>query len=90
VSEARSGQVLAGAIVAEAAMTIFDVSTMHISPWALREGIIMRQLDLLDSSEILSPTRRRIGGPPAPALSTSANGHEPDGARAALEAAGQE
>ncbi len=90
VSEARAGQVLAGAIVAEAAMTIFDVSTMHISPWALREGIIMRQLDLLDSSEILSPTRRRIGGPPAPALSASANGHEPGGARAALETAGQD
>ena len=89
VSVARAGQVLAGAIVAEAAMTIFDVSTMHISPWALREGIIMRQLDLLDSSEILSPTRRRIG-PPAPALSSSANGHEPDGPQAAIEAAGRE
>ncbi|GAA2099877.1 MULTISPECIES: Ppx/GppA phosphatase family protein [Brevibacterium] len=62
VSEARAGQVLAGAIVAEAAMTVFDVSTMHISPWALREGIIMRRIDLLDSSETLSPTRAAVPG----------------------------
>ncbi|WP_084500351.1 Ppx/GppA phosphatase family protein [Brevibacterium album] len=62
VSEARAGQVLAGAIVAEAAMTVFDVSTMHISPWALREGIIMRRLDLLDSSETVSPTRGELPG----------------------------
>ena len=27
---------------------------MHISPWALREGIIMRKLDLLDTSEEIS------------------------------------
>ena len=54
VSEARAGQVLAGALVAEAAFTIFNIDTMHISPWALREGIIMRKLDLLDSSEAVS------------------------------------
>ncbi|WP_309130545.1 Ppx/GppA phosphatase family protein [Brevibacterium sp.] len=57
VSEARAGQVLAGAIVAEAAFTIFDVSVMSISPWALREGIIMRKLDLLDSAEATSAMR---------------------------------
>jgi exopolyphosphatase/guanosine-5'-triphosphate,3'-diphosphate pyrophosphatase len=57
VSEARAGQVLAGAIVAEAAFTIFDISVMNISPWALREGIIMRKLDLLDSSEQSSAMR---------------------------------
>lgn len=49
VSEARSGQVLAGAIVAEAAFTIFGAEKLRISPWALREGIIMRKLDLLTS-----------------------------------------
>jgi exopolyphosphatase/guanosine-5'-triphosphate,3'-diphosphate pyrophosphatase len=51
VSESRAGQILAGAIVAEAAFTIFDIKSMRISPWALREGIIMRKLDLLDSAE---------------------------------------
>ncbi|RBP63144.1 exopolyphosphatase/guanosine-5'-triphosphate,3'-diphosphate pyrophosphatase [Brevibacterium sanguinis] len=57
VSEARAGQVLAGAIVAEAAFTIFDIAVMNISPWALREGIIMRKLDLLDSAETTSAMR---------------------------------
>jgi exopolyphosphatase/guanosine-5'-triphosphate,3'-diphosphate pyrophosphatase len=57
VSEARAGQVLAGAIVAEAAFTIFDIGVMNISPWALREGIIMRKLDLLDSAEQSSAMR---------------------------------
>lgn len=51
VSEARAGQVLAGAIVAEAAFTIFGIEKMTISPWALREGIIMRRLDLLNSAQ---------------------------------------
>lgn len=52
VSLARAGQVLAGAIVAEAACTIFGVETLKISPWALREGLIMRRLDLLDNEEM--------------------------------------
>ncbi|MGO2037508.1 MAG: Ppx/GppA phosphatase family protein [Brevibacterium sp.] len=63
VSQARAGQVLAGAIVAEAAFTIFDVGVMSISPWALREGIIMRKLDLLDSAETSSAMRvEPVGG----------------------------
>ncbi|PCC53519.1 Ppx/GppA phosphatase family protein [Brevibacterium aurantiacum] len=57
VSQARAGQILAGAIVADAAFAIFDVSVMSISPWALREGIIMRKLDLLDSAETSSAMR---------------------------------
>ncbi|MDN6158005.1 MAG: Ppx/GppA family phosphatase [Brevibacterium sp.] len=57
VSQARAGQVLAGAIVADAAFAIFDVNVMNISPWALREGIIMRKLDLLDSAETSSAMR---------------------------------
>lgn len=48
VSHARSGQVLAGAIVAEAAMDVFDIDSLAICPWALREGVILRKLDLLD------------------------------------------
>ncbi len=59
VSAARSGQVLAGAIVADVAFTIFGIESMKISPWALREGIIMRKLDLLDSSESVSIPRGR-------------------------------
>ncbi|MFG3661379.1 Ppx/GppA family phosphatase [Streptomyces sp. NPDC047706] len=45
VSEARAGQLLAGALVAEAAMDLFHVETLEICPWALREGVILRRLD---------------------------------------------
>ncbi|OMH26968.1 exopolyphosphatase [Tersicoccus phoenicis] len=47
VSELRARQVLAGALVAEAAMLAFDVEQLHICPWALREGLILRRLDQL-------------------------------------------
>ncbi|MGV9563315.1 Ppx/GppA phosphatase family protein [Streptomyces sp. NPDC003480] len=45
VSEGRSAQLLAGALVAEGAMDLFGVETLEICPWALREGVILRRLD---------------------------------------------
>ncbi|MEU8713500.1 Ppx/GppA phosphatase family protein [Streptomyces sp. NPDC093272] len=45
VSEGRSGQLVAGALVAEAAMDLFGVDSVEVCPWALREGIILRRLD---------------------------------------------
>lgn len=45
VSAGRAKQVLAGAIVAEAAMELLDVPVVEICPWALREGVILRKLD---------------------------------------------
>ncbi|MFF2652492.1 Ppx/GppA family phosphatase [Streptomyces sp. NPDC058045] len=45
VSEGRSGQLLAGALVAEGAMDLFGVESVEICPWALREGVILRRLD---------------------------------------------
>ncbi|MBB1257585.1 Ppx/GppA phosphatase family protein [Streptomyces alkaliterrae] len=47
VSEGRARQLLAGALVAEAAMDLFGVRTLEICPWALREGVILRRLDRL-------------------------------------------
>lgn len=47
VSAARAHQVLAGAVVAEAAMRRFGIDELTICPWALREGVILRRLDLL-------------------------------------------
>jgi len=47
VSAARSHQLLAGAVVAEAAMQAFRVPYVEICPWALREGVILRRLDWL-------------------------------------------
>ncbi|MFI6337968.1 Ppx/GppA family phosphatase [Streptomyces sp. NPDC050535] len=49
VSEGRAGQLLAGALVAEGAMDLFDVETLEICPWALREGVILRRLDQMAS-----------------------------------------
>ena len=48
VSDTRSAQVLAGAIVAESAMKTFGIERLSICPWALREGLILRRLDTLD------------------------------------------
>ena len=44
-SEGRAEQLLAGSIVAEAAMDILEVESLAISPWALREGVILHRLD---------------------------------------------
>lgn len=45
VSEGRAAQLLAGAIVAEAAMDLLDLDELAICPWALREGIILNRMD---------------------------------------------
>ncbi|GAB3053902.1 Ppx/GppA phosphatase family protein [Intrasporangium mesophilum] len=47
VSAGRSRQLLAGALVAEAAMDLLQVEVVEICPWALREGLILRRLDHL-------------------------------------------
>ncbi|WP_431972948.1 Ppx/GppA phosphatase family protein [Micromonospora haikouensis] len=47
VSVGRAHQLLAGAVVAEAVLRRFDVPALDICPWALREGVILRQLDRL-------------------------------------------
>ena len=45
VSEGRSAQMVAGAVVAEAAMDLLELDELVICPWALREGLILRRLD---------------------------------------------
>ncbi|NUS57093.1 MAG: Ppx/GppA family phosphatase [Streptomycetaceae bacterium] len=45
VSEGRAAQLVAGAVVADAALDLLNVSQLEICPWALREGIILRRLD---------------------------------------------
>jgi exopolyphosphatase / guanosine-5'-triphosphate,3'-diphosphate pyrophosphatase len=49
VSDSRAAQLLAGAIVAESAMDLLGISELEIGPWALREGVILRRIDGLDS-----------------------------------------
>ena len=45
VSSSRAHQIVAGALVADAVMDLFDLSELEICPWALREGIILERLD---------------------------------------------
>ncbi len=45
VSRSRSYQLVAGALVAEAAMRALHVEELEICPWALREGMVLRRLD---------------------------------------------
>ena len=47
VSAARAPQLPAGSIVADAAMDLFGLAELVICPWALREGVILRRLDVL-------------------------------------------
>jgi exopolyphosphatase/guanosine-5'-triphosphate,3'-diphosphate pyrophosphatase len=47
VSRGRASQLAAGAVVADAAMDLFDLGELFICPWALREGVILRRLDAL-------------------------------------------
>jgi exopolyphosphatase / guanosine-5'-triphosphate,3'-diphosphate pyrophosphatase len=49
VSAGRARQLVAGAVVADAAMDLLDVEELEICPWALREGVILRRLDQLPS-----------------------------------------
>ena len=45
VSANRAHQVVAGALVADAVMELFELAELHVCPWALREGVILERLD---------------------------------------------
>ena len=45
VSADRSHQIVAGALVAEAAMRHLGIEQLQMCPWALREGVILRRAD---------------------------------------------
>lgn len=51
VSPARAHQLLAGGIVAEETMRRLGLPAVDICPWALREGVILRQLDVRDRED---------------------------------------
>jgi exopolyphosphatase/guanosine-5'-triphosphate,3'-diphosphate pyrophosphatase len=66
VSPGRAHQLVAGAIVARAAMRALRVPQLELCPWALREGIIFRRLDVLDGhafepDDSDEPRARRTG-----------------------------
>ncbi len=47
VSANRAHQLLAGAVVAQAALDVLGLAEVSVCPWALREGVILRRLDWL-------------------------------------------
>jgi exopolyphosphatase/guanosine-5'-triphosphate,3'-diphosphate pyrophosphatase len=49
VSPGRAHQLLAGAVVAEVTMRRLEIDAVDFCPWALREGVILRRLDVLES-----------------------------------------
>jgi exopolyphosphatase/guanosine-5'-triphosphate,3'-diphosphate pyrophosphatase len=50
VSPSRAAQLLAGAVVAHAALDVLGLEEVSVCPWALREGVILRRLDWLSSA----------------------------------------
>ena len=48
VSASRARQLAAGALVLEAVLDLTDIEELSVSPWALREGLILRFLDGLE------------------------------------------
>lgn len=57
LSRSRAGQIVAGAVVAETTMDSLGVARVDISPWALREGIILRHIDTIVDSRPALPLR---------------------------------
>src|ERR1700722_10816869 len=47
VSASRMAQLPAGALVADAIVDLLEVDQLELCPWALREGVILRRLDML-------------------------------------------
>lgn len=56
ITPERGYQILAGAIVLRTAMKVFGVETLTVSPWALREGIVLRYIDQLDGTGATPPS----------------------------------
>ncbi|HZX04641.1 MAG TPA: hypothetical protein VFF46_17010, partial [Kribbella sp.] len=44
-------QSLAGAVVASATMATLDITSLEVSPWALREGILLHHLETVTDQE---------------------------------------
>jgi exopolyphosphatase / guanosine-5'-triphosphate,3'-diphosphate pyrophosphatase len=55
VSASRVAQLPAGAIVADAILDLLGVDQVELCPWALREGVILRRLDLLAQGQDGAP-----------------------------------
>jgi exopolyphosphatase / guanosine-5'-triphosphate,3'-diphosphate pyrophosphatase len=57
MSRSRSRQILAGAVVAKAAMKVLNVDCVDVCPWALREGIVLHYLQTTHNESFDLPLR---------------------------------
>jgi exopolyphosphatase/guanosine-5'-triphosphate,3'-diphosphate pyrophosphatase len=60
VRPARARQLLAGAVVASAAMAALGLDRVEVCPWALREGVLLRRLDSLPPRGTLPAALPRV------------------------------
>ena len=49
VSANRARQIVAGAFVTESVMRNLDLPELEICPWALREGVVLKWMDWMES-----------------------------------------
>lgn len=70
ISAPRSRQVLAGAIVAQTAMTQLGIDALRVSPWALREGVVLHYISSARTDSSMAALRPyRLPAAAAPAVS---------------------
>ncbi|MFM6974082.1 MAG: Ppx/GppA phosphatase family protein [Agromyces sp.] len=48
ITPERTFQIVAGAVVVNAAMDVFRVDELEVCPWALREGVLLRTLERME------------------------------------------
>jgi exopolyphosphatase/guanosine-5'-triphosphate,3'-diphosphate pyrophosphatase len=72
ISRPRAQQIIAGALVARAAMKAVNVRSVEISPWALREGIILHYLQTTLNESFVLPLRPLPGAGTAEGVPASA------------------
>ena len=46
----RTFQIVAAAVALHSAMTVLDLDELEVSPWALREGVLLRYIEQLNWS----------------------------------------
>ncbi|AXY53875.1 Ppx/GppA phosphatase family protein [Rhodococcus ruber] len=64
ISPARARQIPAGAIVADEAMRALDVDLLDVSPWALREGVMLQHLATVTAPDVALPLQPLVPAEP--------------------------
>lgn len=72
VSVPRARQILAGAMVAYEAMCALDIAKLEVSPWALREGVILQHLSTITDPTNTLPLQPLVPRPQGTAPATPA------------------